>query len=116
MRGVFDAQAKHLGPRVAAVRERLFEVRIDPAGIDPLIHDVEAIRDDVEHLSTQLEGPYSRASVFIPAQRAEAEPVRSIAAAEQIRPRSDRVALPGHTASEWLPAHLRPRSRDSDRG
>jgi class 3 adenylate cyclase len=119
LRRAFDAKARELEPRVAAVRERLFEVRIDPSGIDPLRHDVDAIREDVERVTKQLEAPYSRASAFMrvttPQQGGE-DFERSAAAEDRTQP-PDRVAIPdyfGSHSNPMVPDHRRP-GLDSDR-
>ena len=121
MRRTFNAQAREVGTRVATVREQLFEVRIEPAGIDPLIREVEAIRQDVEHPTKQLEGAYSWASVstrHVPAQPAAADPRHSESEAERSRPPSDRIPLTdyqGSRSNPVFPDHLRPGGRASDR-
>ena len=55
LRRAFEKDVRQIGPRVATVRERLFEVRLDGTGIDPLIQEIDAIRTDVEYHSKQLE-------------------------------------------------------------
>ena len=116
MRREFNAQASQVSPRVAAVREQLFEVRIDPAGIDPLIREVEAIREDVEQLTKQLERPYSWASISMrpaPPQRAVADSEWSDG--DSGRPRPPSVAVPdyhGGPRDPSLPDHRRPPSGD----
>jgi class 3 adenylate cyclase len=116
MRREFNAQARQVGPRVAAVREQLFEVRIEPAGIDPLIREVEAIRVDVEQLTKQLERPYSWASISmrrVPAQSAVADRQRSDG--ETGRPPPPGVAIPdyrGAPSDPLLPDHRRPGGGD----
>ena len=77
-RRAFDEGVTELESTVAAVRSQLFDVRIDPVGIDDLLHEVESHKEHVDDLTTTLRDPYARASArslppAAPEHRAEPE-------------------------------------------
>jgi class 3 adenylate cyclase len=58
----FDDEAKPLEPRLAELRDQLFEARLKPEAVDELIRAVQVLQQTVQQLSASLGDPYARAS------------------------------------------------------
>jgi hypothetical protein len=118
VRRTFGEGAREIEPRLARVREQLFEARLSPEKIDDLIGEVGALRERVQNLSSCLHDPYTRASSQLvgPSKLERGRATRERAVGEQGLAQPEVVPIPRLPGLPRLPDHLQPGGpADSDR-